>query len=209
MITKETYTYTGQENLPNPFWQKFFSMSEEGQTYTVLKTTDFIEYPVTYQVDDVGMVERENLDENGIPFMEMVEMPIKRQVTDIYKTDLVMCNTEYEMETHKPFYDLCKEYTNPKVLSIGYGLGFILDEMESQNADLTIVEKYQEVLDLDDRDTSDVIVGDINTMNMNVFGLYDVIFLDSSETTETIEELKEHLKPNGKFIEWNHLPSVL
>jgi len=181
-FTKQEYTYEGEESLPNSFWKQFFSMSTIGNTYTVLIDSEPISYPANFTNEEGQIIKSEC-------FM-----------------DLVMCDTEYESYTNDPFFTACLEYESPKVLSVGYGLGFIVPEMQSQNADLTVIEKEQEIIDLeDDIDPSiTIIVDDINTMDLSSLGPYDVIFCDTTETITNPERLEALLNEDGKLIHWKH-----
>ena len=163
------------------YWKVYFVLSTIGNTYTVIRDT---------------------------------ETPLGAEPCDGCERitpDLVMSNTEYEYHTNQPFFDICAQYTNPKVLSVGYGIGLIIPEMESQGVDLTIIEKYQEILDLDPNLTQvqanhTVILGDIMTMDLSTLGTFDVIYTDTTEiiTPEVKTELEGLLNPGGQLYQWKH-----
>jgi len=206
MITKENYIYTGQENLPNPYWKKFFSMSVVGQEYVVLLDSEAVPFEVWHQEEVYETQAIENIIDNEAVMVDTQVLVRVDTICEMHTPDLVMSNTEYETYTNQDFYDACKEYTTPKVLSIGYGIGFILPEMASQNADLTIVEISQEVMDLNDAvDPSiNLIMADINALDLSTLETYDVIFCDSYEDRSVVDNLKNYLKPGGQLIQWTH-----
>jgi len=183
-FVRERFKYLGQETLPS-FWKPYFSMSIVGQEYTVLR----------------------DLQPN-------VRVIRQRSVETVEAEDLIMSDTEYEYFTNEPFFELCRSYNRPKVLSVGYGIGLIIPEMEKQSADLTIIEKYQEVLDLEEsiediKAKHTIIVSDFNKMDLSSLGKYDVIFIDFTEDLlHTHESLSELLADGGQICYWRHkLPS--
>jgi len=122
--------------------------------------------------------------------------------------NLIMSDTEYEYYTNQPF--LQKVKNGDEILSIGYGIGLIIPEVKKRGGKLTIVEKYQEVLDLEPELDTDVgiILGDINVLDIErTFPKqrFDIIFSDISEVHENIKSLEAILKPNGELITWKHL----
>lgn len=179
-FVKENFKYLGQETLPS-FWKPYFSRSIVGQEYTVLR--DIL--PNT-RVIKKGSIER------------------------VEAEDLIMSNTEYEYFTNEPFFELCRAYNQPKVLSVGYGIGLILPEMEKQCAQLTIIEKYQDVLDLEEsideiKAKHTVIVSDFNKIDLASLGKYDVVFIDFTEDLlHTHEDLNGLLTDGGKICYWRH-----
>jgi hypothetical protein len=179
-FVKEKFKYLGQETLPS-FWKPYFSKSIVGQEYTVLRDLQ--------------------------PNVRVIK---QRSAEYVETEDLIMSNTEYEYFTNEPFFELCRAYNQPKVLSVGYGIGLILPEMEKQHAQLTIIEKYQEVLDLEESIESikakhTIIVSDFNKIDLASLGKYDVIFIDFTEDLlHTHESLSELLTNGGKICYWRH-----
>ena len=180
-FVKETFTYQGQGNLPE-YWKRYFSMSQIGSQYEVIRDLE----PPVY------------LSSEGCEGCESIH-------------DLVMSDTEYEYATNQKFFDICLEYNIPRVLSIGYGIGLIIPEMERQNADLTIIEKYNEILELDEnigtvRSNHTIINEDVNTIDLTTLGKFDVVFFDIGETiTRSMEEFEGILNLNGQIYHWKHL----
>ena len=182
-FVKENIEFKGISHLPE-YWKPYFVLSEVGKTYTVIRDTEPpIQANQNKSCTGCG---------NRIP-------------------DLIMSNTEYEYHTNQPFFDLCSEYTHPRVLSVGYGIGLIIPEMERQGVDLTILEKYQEILDLDEnidqvKRSHTIIVGDILNFDLSQLEPFDIIFLDITEnlTTSKIQTFKNNLKPGGRLKMWSH-----
>jgi len=120
---------------------------------------------------------------------------------------LIMSNTEYEWETNLKFLDQIKE--GNKILSLGYGIGLIVPEVKKRGGILTIVEKNQKVIDLENNLDPDleIIMGDINQMRFEIFGdrKFDLIFSDITEINQRMNDLEKLLTERGKLIYWNHL----
>ena len=131
----------------------------------------------------------------------------------------IMSNTEYEACTNQPLYDLVQTkvdagITAPNILLIGWGIGFVIDPIKAiaPKSDITVIEKYQEVLDLTPPPNDiHVHVEDIQTINLLwTFPIkrFDIIWSDVTETplvpsiTERKEELEEKLKDDGVFQYW-------
>jgi len=180
-FVKESFTYQGQESLPD-YWKRYFSMSQIGNQYEVIKDLE----PLVYA------------SSKGCKGCESIH-------------DLIMSNTEYEYATNQPFFDLCLQYERPKVLSIGYGIGLIIPEMERQNVYLTIIEKYNEILQLDENinvvsSNHTIINDDINTIDFSTLGNFDLVFVDIGEPlTRANTELESLLNPGGQIYYWKHL----
>jgi len=125
---------------------------------------------------------------------------------------LIMSDTEYELKTNAPFYkEVLKRGPGTKVLSIGYGIGFINETMKKAGANLTVVEKYPEVLALSEvpKDIR-IVLGDINDVPLELAFKpkeFDVIFADITYSWDfhREQELHTYLKPDGKFMYWTHL----
>ena len=204
-FTKYQFTYTGQETLPD-FWKKYFVMSTEGNEYTVL-VTDTPKISTKY-VQECSM---EEIEPN-------VSINVCQSVSVEVVEDLIMCDTEYEKITQQEFYDVCSQYTNPKVLSLGYGIGLINAEMANQNAKLTVIEKYQEVLDVNDIPEDIItVIGDVEDFDFSTLavtetlngvlidaGKYDVIYCDCDNPAQSYrkEELEGLLKEGGQVVYW-------
>lgn len=128
----------------------------------------------------------------------------------------IMSNTEFENCTNQPLYDLVQAkvdagITAPNILLIGWGIGFVIDPIKAiaPNADITVIEKYQEVLDLTPPPNDiNIILSDIQTLDLTPVGEFDIIWSDITETplvpsiTERKEDLETKLKPDGVFKYW-------
>jgi len=182
-FVKENIEFKGIDFLPE-YWKPYFVLSEIGKTYTVIRDTE-------------------------VPILNNTNNSCKSCGNRI--PDLIMSDTEYEYHTNQPFFDLCLEYTHPRVLSVGYGIGLIIPEMERQGVDLTILEKYQEILDLDEnidqvKQSHTIIIGDIKSFDLSQLDPFDVIFLDITENLPwaEVQALKSNLKPGGQLKLWSH-----
>ena len=120
---------------------------------------------------------------------------------------LIMSNTEYEWETNLNFLNQIEK--GDKILSLGYGIGMIVPEVKKKGGILTVVEKNQEVIDLEKNLDSDleIIMGDINQMDFKIFGdrKFDLIFSDITEINQRVNDLERLFTEKGKLIYWNHL----
>lgn len=149
--------------------------------------------------------------EDWAKYFQLSEIGTEYEV--LYNTDdgmLIMSDTEYEEITNEEFFDSINK--GDEVLSIGYGIGYINDRAIEEGVNLTIIEKYPDVVALDNNVNSKVTIlyGDVNNFPFKqVFKekKFDVIYFDSFENPyyETPAKLKELLKPNGKYIQWKHL----
>lgn len=156
---------------------------------------------------------KENLpNQQWAPYFCMSEIGKEYEV--LYnETELIMSNTEYENHTHQHvFKEIKKAGKNAQILSIGYGIGMISDFVKTIGSNLTIIEKYQEVIDLDPRPDKNVkvVIGDVNKMDLlNIFQpqQFDVIFSDITEilSTNASNAFKKLRKPSGAIIQWEHL----
>lgn len=171
---------------------------------------EFKKEPYTYQGQDLLP------NETWHPYFKMSE--VGKQYEVLYESvdgqpgKLVMSDTEYEMATNTVFFNAVKRKgPGCKVLSIGYGIGFINERMKEFQTQLTVVEKYQQVLELNTIPESiRIIVGDINNIPLEqVFHSqeFDIIFSDITYCYDfqREKELQTYLKPDGKFIYWTHL----
>tara|TARA_B110000285_G_scaffold200192_1_gene233899 strand:- start:206 stop:706 length:501 start_codon:yes stop_codon:yes gene_type:complete len=131
----------------------------------------------------------------------------------LYNTEdgmLIMSDTEYEAITNQEFFETIKK--GDKVLSVGYGIGYINDRVIEEGADLTVIEKYPDIVLLDENVNPNITIlyGDINNFPFEqVFGKerFDIVYFDSYEYAHhgVIDRLKKLLKPKGKYIQWKHL----
>jgi len=120
---------------------------------------------------------------------------------------LIMSNTEYEWKTNLRFLNQIKE--GDKILSLGYGIGLIVPEVKKRGGILTVIEKDQEVINLEKNLDPDleIIMGDINQMDFKIFGdrKFDLIFSDITEINQRVNDLERLFTEKGKLIYWNHL----
>lgn len=181
-FVRENFKFTGIDNLPK-YWKPYFKYSTVGNTYEIIRDKN----PVVPK---------------SAPCKTCPPGPIR---------DLVMSNTEYEYLTNQPFFDICSQYTKPRVLSVGYGIGLIIPEMRRQGADLTIVEKYQEILDLDPKisehmENHNIIVSPIEDLDISNLEPFDVIFSDITEDfrSDVYQRLSGSLKEGGQIYYWKH-----
>ncbi|MDG1950235.1 MAG: class I SAM-dependent methyltransferase [bacterium] len=144
---------------------------------------------------------------------------VGKQYEVLYQMDgdeigkLVMSDTEYELKTNTPFFEeIQKRGSGCKVLSLGYGIGFVNEVMKSLKADFTVIEKYQEVIDLAPSVPKHVrlVMGDINTMDLRrELGQrkFDIIFCDVTDSDQFIREkdLMEFLDKGGRIMHWTHM----
>jgi len=166
------------------------------------------------------MLKRESYTFNGISELPSVSWnqyfsnsAIGNEYEVLWDTDtkeLLMSNTEVEHSTNKLFFDSIFNECN--VLSIGYGIGFINEMIRKRNARLTVIEKNQEVINLETKNIDDirVIIGDAFNFNYeSIFEneKFDIVYWDPSGGNENLfvpwDQLKSILKPNGKIIAWN------
>ena len=110
------------------------------------------------------------------------------------------------------------EQARGDVLSIGFGIGFVIYPLieKPEVKSLTIVEKYQEVLDLcasqlDIPDRVNIVHCDIYTYKPGK--LFDVIFDDCTWSTDDGDQvwggpyeiemrLRKYLNPDGIYLKW-------
>ena len=126
----------------------------------------------------------------------------------------IMSNTEYETCTNQPLYDLVQSkvdagITSPNILLIGWGIGFVIDPIKSiaPNADITVIEKYQEALDLTPPPNDiNIILDDV--ANVQLETEFDIIWSDVTEVTNesVLIDIKLKFEPNlksdGTFQYW-------
>ena len=168
MIRRESYTYTGDENLPNEQWKPYFSQSTVGNSYTILW-------------DDTS-------------------------------DELMMSNTEFELSTYQPFYD--ELFSGANVLSIGYGIGFINDEIRKSGATMTVIELHPEVVALEPGNIEDftMIYADGYTCDYSKLfptEKFDIILFDPSGIDNPNKEFPRNslnaiLTSDGIMVRWSH-----
>lgn len=173
MIKRESYTFTGFENLPDQSWEFYFKNSVLNNTYEVLYNSE--------------------------------------------TSELMMCNTEIESDIYNTFYSHL--FQNAKVLSIGYGIGYMNSKIREFNASLTIIENNSDVINLETDNISDftMITNDAYTCdypNLFLTEKFDLILFDPSaggnnNKTFPKEALKNLLETNGKLIAWTSTGCVI
>jgi len=121
---------------------------------------------------------------------------------------LIMSDTEYEWKTNEILFDAIKE--GDEILSLGYGIGLIVPEVEKRGGKLTVIEKYQEIINLEENlsENIEIVMGDANEIKYKELfrdRKFDIIFSDLTEVLQTKIELDKLLKEDGEFIYWKHL----
>ena len=125
---------------------------------------------------------------------------------------LVMSDTEYELKTNTPLYvEMENRGPGTKLLSFGYGIGFINETVRKNGAELTVIEKYPEVISLAGKAPQDIrlILEDVNTIKLEDYfqpGEFDIIFADITNSNEFVREqdYRPYLSDNGRFMYWTH-----
>jgi len=168
MIRRDSYTFTGNENLPSESWIPYFSQSTVGNSYTILWN----------DTDD----------------------------------ELMMSNTEYEFSTYQPFFN--ELFNGANVLSIGYGIGFINDEITRNKATMTVIELHPEVVALETRNIENITMIYADAYNCDYQKLFptekfDIILFDPSGYDNPNKNfprnpLNEILTPDGIMMRWSH-----
>jgi len=167
------------------------------------------------------MIKREVYTFNGISELPNIswhiffsKSVIGKDYEILWNTDtkeLMMSNTEFEWDTNKFFFDSI--FSGCKILSIGYGIGFINNIVRKRNAHLTVIEKDQRVIDLEKDNIDDIriIIGDGHTLNYNdlfTTEKFDIVYWDPSGGNENLaipfDQLELILKPDGKLIVWTN-----
>lgn len=136
------------------------------------------------------------------------EILFEDEDTDGKGETLIMSDTEYEYYTNQRFFDQIKP--GDEILSVGYGIGLIVPEVIKRGANLTIIEKYQRVLDLEKNLNPElkIVMGDVNELDFDTaFGSkkFDLIFSDTSESNKRKEDFNQLVKDEGKIMFWTHL----
>lgn len=156
-FVKEQIEYRGIDHLPRG-WRPYFKESEIGKVYTVIRR-----------------------------ILDLSKSGDNCKTCGSNINDYVASNTEVQSSLNNSLYEACSNYIKPKVLVVGYGLGMFLPYLESIDADIVILEKYEQVLNLDHnigtiRLNHRVIVGDHNKIDLDILGNgYDVIFVQINE----------------------------
>lgn len=117
----------------------------------------------------------------------------------------IMTDTVFEAKTNQPLYDLVVQKGDGcNILLIGWGIGFVIPRIKelAPNCNITVIEKYQQVLDLTPPDSSiNIVLGDVNTVDLPE-GPFDIIWSDLTEPNNREEDLKNLLTPNGILQYW-------
>jgi hypothetical protein len=176
-VVKEQLEFRGIEALPKD-WRVYFSQSEVGKTYTVLRKIE------------------ESFDSGS-----------RCKTCGSMRNDYIYSNTEYQNHVTARLIDLCSGLTQPKVLVVGYGMGEFIPFLESIDSDLTILEKYEQVLNLDEnigiiRSRHRIIVGDHDKIDLSILGTgYDIIFIQiMSQHRVRKREMEAILSESGTCI---------
>jgi len=137
-------------------------------------------------------------------------------LVDCERLYVVMSDSMYEKELNREIV----ERARGDILSLGFGLGFILQPLMVNPAvtSITVIEKEQEVLDLVAAqltltDKVRVIIADALTWMPD--RMFDVIYDDCDYTTDDVvsaelagrvsdnqRRLRPWLKPGGEYIRW-------
>lgn len=121
---------------------------------------------------------------------------------------IAMSDTVFEEKSNQPFYDLVASFEGdaPDILIIGWGLGFIFEKIFTlkPNANVTVVEKYQEVVDLSPytENTIELNIKDVNELNEYQPNSFDIVYFDAFGEYTSKEYLQSLLKENGTYIEF-------
>lgn len=176
-FVKEQIEYREIDHLPRG-WRPYFKESNTGKIYTVIR-----------KIIDLSQ-RGDNCSTCGSNI-----------------NDYVASNTEFQTSLNNSLYEACLNYKKPKVLVVGYGLGLFLSYLESIEAQLTILEKYEQILDLDPnigvvRFKHRVIVGDHNKIDLDVLESgYDIIFVQINEQLRIrTKEMRSILSESGICI---------
>ena len=144
---------------------------------------------------------------------------VGNQYTVLYYDDgttqkAIMSDTEYEQITNQPLLDLVQAkfdagITAPNILLIGWGIGYVIDPIKAiaPNAEITVIEKYQDVIDLTPLPNDiNLIVDDV--ANVDLETEFDIIWSDVTEVTNesVLIDIKLKFEPNlksdGTFQYW-------
>ena len=82
--------------------------------------------------------------------------------------ELLMSNTEFEAQTYAPFFSAISALSpGANVLSVGYGIGYMLPTIRAAQANLTVIEINPAVVALEQSNINDVtiITGDAFTVD--------------------------------------------
>jgi len=122
---------------------------------------------------------------------------------------LINTNSDLVLNKYQDFYNSLSPGLS--VLLIGYGIGNPVDTIAANECTLTIMEKYQEVIDLATQDLSPYTVQVTDPYTFNYAGepgAYDIIlwdFLDYQNTSTTLplKEMEFALRDGGQIVAWS------
>jgi hypothetical protein len=176
-VVKEQVEFKGIENIPRE-WRFYFNNSEIGKTYSVIRK-----------------------------IKESVDLEPKCKTCNSRKNDYIYSNTEYHDYKISKLIELCSGLIRPKVLIVGYGMGEFIPFLESINSDLTILEKYEQVLNFDEnistiKSKHRIIVGNHDKIDLSILGTgYDIIFIQIiGQRRDRKRELESILSESGTCI---------
>lgn len=127
--------------------------------------------------------------------------------------ELIMSNTEFEDQTHVPFLSAVSSLSpGANVLSIGYGIGYIVPYIREAQVNLTVIENNPEVISLESSNIDDIkiIIDDAYTADYSTLfpnQRFDLILWDPSgggnnNKTKPNSDLKNVLTTNGEIWTW-------
>ena len=128
---------------------------------------------------------------------------------------LMASNTPRSISTYLPAVNAITSGAN--VLVIGYGIGYFRSAVTAVGANLTVMEKYRGVLDLERGGFEGItqVVADPYTYNYAGFGetKFDVIIWDYTDPLSSVgappfTDLESILASNGKILCWNNSGEV-
>jgi len=122
---------------------------------------------------------------------------------------LINTNSDLVLNKYQDFYNSLSPGLS--VLLIGYGIGNPVDTIAANGCTLTIMEKYQAVIDLATQDLRPYTVQVTDPYTFNYAGepsAYDIIlwdFLDYQNTSTLlpVTEMEYALRDNGKIVAWS------
>lgn len=122
---------------------------------------------------------------------------------------LINTNSDLVLNKYEAFYNSLSPGLN--VLLIGYGIGNPVDTIAANGCNLTIMEKYQAVIDLATQNLKPYTVQVTDPYTFNYAGepgVYDIIlwdFLDYQNTSTPlpIKEMEYALRDGGQIMAWS------
>jgi spermidine synthase len=129
--------------------------------------------------------------------------------------EIMMSNTEFEAETYAPFFSAISSLPpGANILSVGYGLGYMLPTVRSAGANLTVIEIDPSVVSLERGNIEDItiIYDDAFTANYSTLfptQKFDLILWDPSGSANhdksiPRELLNSLLTEDGDIWIWAH-----